>query len=73
MQFYDNLNGIAIGDPIMGYLSVITTKDGGETWQKNNIENAPKVVDGEAAFAASNTNINIKKGKTCQDLPLLPE
>lgn len=64
MQFYDNLNGIAIGDPIMGYLSVITTKDGGETWQKNNIENAPKVVDGEAAFAASNTNINIKKGKT---------
>ena len=64
MQFYDAINGIAIGDPINGYLNVITTKDGGETWQKNSIENSPKVVDGEAAFAASNTNINIKNGKT---------
>ena len=64
MQFYNNLNGIAVGDPIMGYLSIITTKDGGITWSKNNIKNAPKVVEGEAAFAASNTNIIIKNGKT---------
>lgn len=64
IQFYDDLNGIAIGDPINGHLSIITTKDGGVTWQKNSIENSPKMVEGEAAFAASNTNITIKNGKT---------
>ena len=64
MHFYDNLNGIAIGDPINGYMSIITTNDGGKTWRKNSTENSPKLDDGEAFFAASNTNINLKNGKT---------
>ncbi len=64
MQFYDDKNGIAIGDPTENCLSIITTNDGGNSWQKIPCYNAPKIVDGEAAFAASNTNIIIKNNKT---------
>ncbi len=64
MQFYNDFDGIAIGDPTENCLSIITTKDGGNTWQKLSCDNAPKIVDGEAAFAASNTNIVIKNNKT---------
>jgi photosystem II stability/assembly factor-like uncharacterized protein len=64
MQFYNELDGIAVGDPIDGCLSIITTHDGGNSWQKLPCNNAPKVIDGEAVFAASNTNIVIKNNKT---------
>lgn len=64
MQFYDDKNGIAVGDPINGRMSIITTKNGGVSWQKNNPKNSPVLNDGEAFFAASNTNISIKNGKT---------
>ena len=64
MQFYDNKNGIAVGDATNNCLSVITTHDGGSTWQKSICSNAPKNLDEEALFAASNTNIVIKKNKT---------
>jgi len=60
MAFFDDKNGIAIGDPIDGCLSIITTKDGGESWGKVSCNNLPKLIDGEAAFAASNTNIVVK-------------
>ena len=61
MQFFDDLNGIAIGDPIDNCFSIIVTNDGGKSWHKKLCENLPKVYDGEAAFAASNSNIVIKK------------
>jgi photosystem II stability/assembly factor-like uncharacterized protein len=64
MKFYNDKEGIAMGDPQNGCLSILTTKDGGDTWQKHDCTNLPAVVDGEAAFAASNTNIIIKEGKT---------
>ena len=64
MQFYNDNDGIAIGDPTNDCLSIITTHDGGNTWQKLSCEKAPKLADGEAAFAASNTNIVIKNNKT---------
>lgn len=60
MQFWNAKEGIAIGDPTEDCLSVIITRDGGNTWNKLSCENLPKVVDGEAAFAASNTNIVLK-------------
>jgi len=59
MKFFDELNGIAIGDPTENCLSILITRDGGETWGKINCEDLPKVEEGEAAFAASNTNIAI--------------
>jgi photosystem II stability/assembly factor-like uncharacterized protein len=63
MQFWNDKEGIAIGDPMEGGFSVITTRDGGVSWQKMPSDRLPHLEEGEAAFAASNTNIVIK-GKT---------
>ena len=60
MQFVDDLNGFAMGDPIENCLAFIKTTDGGKSWQKVNCDVLPKVSDGEAAFATSNTNLAIK-------------
>lgn len=60
MQFWNDNEGIAFGDPIENCLCMIITRDGGETWNKVSCSNLPEVVEGEAAFAASNTNIIIK-------------
>lgn len=57
MQFLDNKIGIAMGDPTDKCLSIVTTNDGGNSWQKKICANLPKSFVGEAAFAASNTNI----------------
>ena len=64
MQFWDNHEGIAMGDPIENCLNIIVTRDGGNSWNKISCEKLPKVSDGEAAFAASNTNIVIKDNNT---------
>jgi photosystem II stability/assembly factor-like uncharacterized protein len=63
MKFFDEQHGIAMGDPTEDCLSIILTKDGGTTWNKIPCSKMPKVADGEAAFAASNTNIKVL-GKT---------
>ena len=60
MQFFDDLEGMAIGDPTENCPSIIKTTDGGETWQKINCDKLPKFEDGEAFFAASNTNLIIR-------------
>ena len=60
IHFIDNKKGIAIGDPTEDTFSIITTDDGGATWNKIPSNNLPKLAKGEAAFAASNTNICVK-------------
>jgi photosystem II stability/assembly factor-like uncharacterized protein len=60
MQFWNTQEGIAIGDPTADCFSIIITRDGGQTWQKLSCEVLPKLADGEAAFAASNTNVVLK-------------
>ncbi len=64
MQFWNNKEGIAVGDPIEGVFSILLTKDGGDSWYKIPTSNLPKLDEGEAAFAASNTNIVIKGNLT---------
>jgi photosystem II stability/assembly factor-like uncharacterized protein len=59
MVFWDDQEGIAMGDPTDGCLSVIVTRDGGETWQKIDCAQLPPAAEGEAAFAASNSNISV--------------
>ena len=59
MQFWDDENGIAVGDPTANCMSIVLTKDGGDSWKKIACENLPLAVEGEAAFAASNTNISL--------------
>lgn len=61
MQFWNDNEGIAMGDPTDDCLSVIITRDGGTTWKKLSCNMLPKIEEGEAAFAASNTNL-ISKG-----------
>ena len=64
MQFWNDNEGIAVGDPIENCFCIIITRNGGETWNKIKCEKLPKIVEGEAAFAASNTNIIIKGENT---------
>ena len=61
MKFWNNEEGIAMGDPVDGCLSIIVTKDGGNSWKKLPCSILPKVEKGEAAFAASNSNISLHK------------
>jgi len=60
IHFINNLKGIAIGDPTEDTFSIITTLDGGLTWNKIPNSSLPKLAIGEAAFAASNSNIGVK-------------
>ncbi|NUO78456.1 glycosyl hydrolase [candidate division KSB1 bacterium] len=55
--FWDENNGIVFGDPIAGRVFILTTNDGGKTWQHLTTEHAPQVIEGEYAFAASGTSI----------------
>lgn len=61
ISFFNDQEGIAIGDPTENCLSVILTRDGGNSWNKISCDNLPPVEKGEAAFAASNSNISIVK------------
>lgn len=64
MKFWNEKEGIAIGDEINGCMSVIITRDGGATWKKLSCNVLPSIVVGTGAFAASNTNIAIVGNKT---------
>ena len=61
--FYDSMTflntnvGIAMGDPIQGCLSILISGDGGRSWKKKSCLELPATVEGEAGFAASDTNI----------------
>ena len=59
LEFWNDDEGIAIGDPTDGCMSIIITRDGGLTWNKLSCDQLPKAKEGEAAFAASDTNIAI--------------
>ncbi len=63
MKFWNDLEGIAIGDTMDECLSIIITRNGGKTWRKLPCSQLPKSEEGEGAFAASNTNIAIKGDK----------
>ncbi len=64
MEFWNDEEGIAIGDAVDGCLSVIITRDSGSTWSKLPCDKLPPVAEGEGAFAASDTNIAIVGNKT---------
>lgn len=59
MKFWNDDEGIAIGDPVDNCLSIIITRDGGNSWEKLPCVTLPEVKIGEGAFAASNSNIAI--------------
>jgi len=61
MHFWDKQHGIAMGAPTDGCLSVIRTDNGGASWTKVPCSRIPPAVQGEAAFAASNSNLALQE------------
>jgi len=64
MAFWNNEEGIAMGDPTDNCISIIITRDGGRSWEKLSCDILPEIIEGEAAFAASSSNIAIEGDKT---------
>jgi photosystem II stability/assembly factor-like uncharacterized protein len=55
MAFWDDKNGIALGDPVKGHFQLIVTDDGGAHWKRLPAETTPPALPNEGAFAASGT------------------
>jgi photosystem II stability/assembly factor-like uncharacterized protein len=55
LEFSNELQGVAISDPIDDQVFVLKTEDGGWNWKR--LENLPSSHEGEINFAASNTCI----------------
>lgn len=64
MAFWNDNEGIAIGDPVDNCISIIITRNGGKSWRKLDCKDLPESAEGEAAFAASNSNIAIHGDNT---------
>lgn len=63
LTFWNDSEGIAVGDTVNGCLSIIITRDGGVTWTKLACSELPDGIEGEGAFAASNSNIAVQGDK----------
>ena len=55
IAFWDANHGIAMGDPVDGRFTILTTGDGGVNWKKSPSDHMPLAKKGEGAFAASGT------------------
>jgi photosystem II stability/assembly factor-like uncharacterized protein len=58
--FFDEKNGLAVGDPMEGRFFLISTTDGGTSWTPLPMEARPLALEGEAAFAASGTSLAVQ-------------
>lgn len=64
MTFWNDQEGIAMGDQIGDCISILITRDGGKTWSKLNCDQLPNSPGSEGAFAASDTNIKTVRQHT---------
>jgi photosystem II stability/assembly factor-like uncharacterized protein len=62
LAFWDENNGIALGDPVNGQFQLIGTSGGGATWKPLPGGKLPPALPNEGAFAASGTCL-IAKGR----------
>jgi photosystem II stability/assembly factor-like uncharacterized protein len=53
MSFFNKKRGLAVSDPVNGKFQIISTKDGGMSWQLVSQAGMPPAQPGEAGFAAS--------------------
>ena len=60
MDFWNEKEGILIGDPIDDKPFIIRTLDGGISWNRIDKNKLPTVLEGEASFAASGTGVATK-------------
>lgn len=59
VDFWDDKNGLLVGDAQAGCFHLAITSDGGDSWSKVHCDSIPEALEGEGPFAASNTNISI--------------
>lgn len=64
LQFWSEYEGIAFGDPINGCMTIILSRDGGKNWRRIPCHLTPPALDGEVAFAASNSSIVTRGDRT---------
>jgi photosystem II stability/assembly factor-like uncharacterized protein len=57
MAFWDAERGIAFSDSVDGRFVILTTGNGGRSWERVAAERLPAALPGEGAFAASGTNV----------------
>jgi photosystem II stability/assembly factor-like uncharacterized protein len=57
IDFWDDQNGILMGDPVDGYFVILLTKDGGQSWQRVAKAQIPVMTNQEIAFAASGNTV----------------
>ena len=57
IAFWNDLYGVAYGDPVNGKFLVLITLDGGEIWRQVDYNLIPYALPNEAGFAASGTGI----------------
>lgn len=62
MIFINENEGFAVGDPLTNYPCLLFTNNAGEQWTKIEPKSIPVLEEGEAFFAASNSNIHYKNG-----------
>jgi photosystem II stability/assembly factor-like uncharacterized protein len=59
IRFWDARNGIAMSDPVDGRFLILTTSDGGASWQEVPSERIPAALAGEGGFAASGSCLTV--------------
>lgn len=57
MEFWNEMSGIVIGDPVGGKIFIARSFNGGISWRALPYNNYPIADSGEAMFASSGTNI----------------
>ena len=62
MAFWDDNRGIAFSDPIDGKLLIISTQDGGKSWQTLEPDRQPTTANDEHGYAASGTCLAVGRG-----------
>jgi photosystem II stability/assembly factor-like uncharacterized protein len=55
LAFWDERNGIALGDPVKGRFQLVVTDDAGEHWKPLPEKDLPAALAAEGVFAASGT------------------
>lgn len=62
ISFWNESHGIVLSDPVEGTHYILTTEDGGKSWNRVDPKNIPKTVKDEYGFAASGSNMTIREG-----------
>ncbi len=62
MDFWDAKRGIVIGDAIDNDIVILTTADGGDSWNRIPSQALPRALPGEGSFAASGTCLITRPG-----------